>query len=270
GHLLSQNRELLDGLQSTKSFPEMLNSYTERMSSNHGDSFRGAELLKFLRKHYSEDLSDCFFDTDRPFDETLAALKRLLVWFRTSFPYYYDSCLSCGNRERNAFVGYVMATAAERSHKAARTELYHCAACRAVSRFARYNAIMKVLETRRGRCGEYSVLMLRFLEALGYEARWVVDWADHVWTEARVGGRWVHVDPCEAAVDEPLLYESWGKKQTIIIAFTRQEAVDVTGRYTSDLDAAKARRELGDDEMGQLLRRASARLAAGEEKRRSG
>lgn len=40
-------------------------------------------------------------------------------------------------------------------------------------------------------------MMLRFLEALGYEGRWVVDWADHVWAEARIGERWIHVDPCE-------------------------------------------------------------------------
>lgn len=61
----------------------------------------------------------------------------------------------------------------------------------------RYVAVSKVLETRRGRCGEYSVLMMRLLEALGYSCRWVVDWSDHVWVEARVGGNWVHVDPCE-------------------------------------------------------------------------
>lgn len=60
----------------------------------------------------------------------------------------------------------------------------------------------KVLDTRRGRCGEYSVLMMRMLEALGYACRWVVDWSDHVWVEARVGGRWVHIDPCEV--------RSWG------------------------------------------------------------
>ncbi|CAN0394864.1 unnamed protein product, partial [Hapterophycus canaliculatus] len=63
-----------------------------------------------------------------------------------------------------------------------------------------YVAVSKVLETRRGRCGEYSVLVMRMLEALGYACRWVVDWSDHVWVEARVGGRWVHVDPCEVRI----------------------------------------------------------------------
>ena len=42
--------------------------------------------------------------------------------------------------------------------------------------------------------------------------------------EVQLPGRgWVHMDPCEAAVDEPLLYESWGKNQTYILAFTREE-----------------------------------------------
>ena len=42
---------------------------------------------------------------------------------------------------------------------------------------------MQVLATHRGRCGEYSVLALGMLRALGYTAvRWVVDGDDHVST----------------------------------------------------------------------------------------
>ena len=32
------------------------------------------------------------------------------------------------------------------------------------------------METRRGRCGEYSRLFFKAVEALKYKARWVVDW----------------------------------------------------------------------------------------------
>ena len=37
----------------------------------------------------------------------------------------------------------------------------------------------------------------------------MTDSADHVWTEywSEAGERWIHMDPCEAAYDKPLLYE---------------------------------------------------------------
>lgn len=33
-----------------------------------------------------------------------------------------------------------------------------------------------MLQTRRGRCGEYSRLFFKAMEALNYQTRWVVDW----------------------------------------------------------------------------------------------
>lgn len=66
--------------------------------------------------------------------------------------------------------------------------------------------------------------------------------------EVRGDDRWVTLDPCEAAVDEPLLYESWGKNQTFIMAMSFSEGVeDVTARYTSDVAAALARRDESDE-----------------------
>lgn len=57
-----------------------------------------------------------------------------------------------------------------------------------------------------------------------------------------LGSNWVHVDPCEAAVDEPLLYQSWGKNQTFILAFSPEDIVDVTFHYTSNATAVTERR----------------------------
>jgi hypothetical protein len=75
--------------------------------------------------------------------------------------------------------------------------------------------------------------------------------------EALVGGEWIHVDPCEAAVDEPLLYQGWGKNQTFIFSFERRvegeqdgdkavnvEVEDVTWRYTTNATAVFERRLL--------------------------
>jgi peptide-N4-(N-acetyl-beta-glucosaminyl)asparagine amidase len=55
-----------------------------------------------------------------------------------------------------------------------------------------------------------------------------------VWAEVLLEGAWVHLDPCEAAVDQPLLYESWGKKPTFVLAHTHDGIEDVTHRYCAD------------------------------------
>lgn len=93
-------------------------------------------------------------------------------------------------------------------------EVYTCSACGAETRFPRYNDPLKLLETRRGRCGEWANAFALCCAAAGLRARQALDWTDHVWAEVflplRAGeapGRWVHADPCEAAMDTPLLYE---------------------------------------------------------------
>ena len=162
-------------------------------------------------------------------------------------------CPKDAKDDGTTFLGYVYPDEQERQGKAGRTEVYCCHKCGAISRFPRYNSASSVLRSRVGRCGEYSMLILRFFRALGYEARWVVDWSDHVWAEIRMcSGDWIHVDPCEAAIDNPLLYESWGKKQTHIVAFhpsidsshAGSCIEDVTTMYTSDnTTAIEERRE---------------------------
>jgi Transglutaminase-like superfamily len=139
-----------------------------------------------------------------------------------------DEASEANESEHQTFVGYIYPSDSELIGKASRTELYQCHKCFSFTRFPRYNTAKHILSHRRGRCGEYSMILFRFLRALNHECRWVVDWADHVWAELLLlpsgtssteVSRWVHLDPCEAAVDENFIYQDWGKKQNFIIGF---------------------------------------------------
>eukprot|EP00897_Mesotaenium_endlicherianum_P011052 jgi/Mesen1/9976/ME000072S09393 len=98
----------------------------------------------------------------------------------------------------------------------------------------------------------------------------VDDWTDHVWTEcfSLRRNRWVHLDPCEAAFDTPLLYESgWGKRLTYAVALSRDGVADVTRRYTRHWDEVKQRRIILPEESlrrltDDLTQRLRAHLAA--------
>ena len=130
---------------------------------------------------------------------------------------------------------------------AKRVELYECTACSEQTRFARYNNVIKLLDTRTGRCGEWANCFTALCIALGHQARFVLDWTDHVWTECYIDAeqRWVHLDPCENAYDTPKLYEKgWGKKLTYVLSFPNVEVVDTTARYILNKALNRMRREL--------------------------
>ncbi len=73
-----------------------------------------------------------------------------------------------------------------------------------------------------------------------------MDWyGDHVWTEyySPAQKRWVHVDSCENAVDNPLMYEcGWNKPIMYIFALARDHVADVTMRYSCDHRGVISRR----------------------------
>lgn len=175
-----------------------------------------------------------------------AIARSLMHWFKHEcFSWVNNApCDHCksGNTTNQ---GGAPATPAERAYGAGGAELYKCTDCGKTTRFPRYNDPGKLMETRRGRCGEWANAFTLCLRSMGFEARHVLDWTDHVWSEvwSEELGRWVHMDPCENAWDAPLIYsEGWNKSLTYVIAVSKDEVVDVTARYTRKYDECLARR----------------------------
>jgi peptide-N4-(N-acetyl-beta-glucosaminyl)asparagine amidase len=174
-----------------------------------------------------------------PFRDRL--LGALVGWFKADFfswmGEFPPACAGCGRGDQLDHAGVSgPASPDEVAGEAGRVELFRCRACAAPTRVPRYNNPARLLTWRRGRCGEWANAFTAVAIALGFDARHVTDWSDHVWTEVWSPGRrrYVHVDSCEAAVDAPLLYErGWGKKGlSFIVAAGPDAVVDVTRRYT--------------------------------------
>ncbi|KFW88704.1 Peptide-N(4)-(N-acetyl-beta-glucosaminyl)asparagine amidase, partial [Manacus vitellinus] len=154
-------------------------------------------------------------------------LLELLEWFKTYFFHWVNSlpCSRCGGQTEPRS-DYLLPTEDDVRWSASRVENHYCNQCQFSNRFPRYNNPEKLLETRCGRCGEWANCFTLCCRAVGFEARYVWDYTDHVWTEVYSSSqkRWLHCDPCENVCDKPLLYETgWGKKLSYVIAFSKDE-----------------------------------------------
>ncbi|TDH04368.1 hypothetical protein EPR50_G00152750 [Perca flavescens] len=159
----------------------------------------------------------------------------LLRWFKQDFFSWVNClpCSSCKGPTQNA--NSLSPSTDDIRWGAQRVENHYCQSCRLSTRFPRYNNPEKLLETRRGRCGEWANCFTLCCRALGLEARYIWDSTDHVWTEIYSVSqrRWLHCDSCENCCDKPLLYEvGWGKKLAYVLAFSKDQVVDVTWRYS--------------------------------------
>ncbi|XP_010131922.1 PREDICTED: peptide-N(4)-(N-acetyl-beta-glucosaminyl)asparagine amidase, partial [Buceros rhinoceros silvestris] len=173
-------------------------------------------------------------------------LLELLDWFKNDFFHWVNNlpCSRCGGPTMPKRDD-LLPTDDERRWIVSRVEKHYCNQCQFSNRFPRYNHPEKLLETRCGRCSEWANCFTLCCRAVGFEARYVWDCTDHVWTEVYSSSqkRWLHCDPCENVCDKPLLYETgWGKKLSYIIAFSKDEVVDVTWRYSCKHEEVLSRR----------------------------
>jgi thiol-disulfide isomerase/thioredoxin len=176
----------------------------------------------------------------KPQDSDLASsdarfLQRLARYFKSSMTWVNTpACVKCDQTdkmERQDTRG--PETDEERRGEASRVEVYKCTTCREETVFPRYNSVRKLLETRKGRCGEYANLFGLVCRAAGFETRYILDTTDHVWIEALVDGDWIMADSCEGVIQEPSMYEAgWGKKLCYILALGSDHVCDVTSTYT--------------------------------------
>ncbi|XP_047480143.1 peptide-N(4)-(N-acetyl-beta-glucosaminyl)asparagine amidase-like [Penaeus chinensis] len=203
------------------------------------------EMHEHARKNLST-VNNAVGKGEKPLDFQDCVLVELLKWFKNDFFNWFDapSCPQCQSN-MNA-TGSLPPTDEDLKWNGNRVEGYSCQVCGTTDRFVRYNHPAKLLETRQGRCGEWANCFTLFCRTLGMDARYVHDHTDHVWTEvySQSQGRWLHADSCENKMDTPLMYErGWGKKLNYIIAYSKDELVDVTWRYTANQKEVLKRRK---------------------------
>ncbi|KJH40481.1 thioredoxin [Dictyocaulus viviparus] len=155
-------------------------------------------------------------------------------------------------------------TIEEQESGADRVEVYSCS-CGKEVRYPRYNNPAKLLETRKGRCGEWANCFALMASAMDFDVRFIYDVTDHVWAELWIPeyNSWIHCDPCENIIDRPLLYEKgWGKKLSYVIACGFDHICDVTWRYSvSPRKTMKLRKNVREAVLSNFLTKLNGRLS---------
>ncbi|KAI7848221.1 hypothetical protein BDC45DRAFT_561817 [Circinella umbellata] len=235
-------------------FLNELKSYSERVLK-YEDKKLLDRALEHIPIHQLYDEATTSLEREQDDDPEVSldekVILRLIHWFKHDFFTWVNNppCDYCASTETKS-AGTTPPSEEDKHYGARIVEVYECTICTKITRFPRYNDPGKLLETRRGRCGEWANCFTLCCRAVGSEVRLVFDKTDHVWTEiySESKERWIHCDSGEEAFDKPLLYEvGWGKKLNYCIAFSSEEALDVTRRYTRTWSNVLERRKLANE-----------------------
>ncbi len=100
-----------------------------------------------------------------------------------------------------------------------------------------------IIKQTEGRCGEFALLYNGLLLANTLGCRLIVDCSilrdqskitagDHVWNEVLADGVWMHIDPTEKRINQPLMYvQEWNKDVNLVYAIAKKETLNVTNTY---------------------------------------
>lgn len=203
-------------------------------------------ITKFSKDEISANIISIIpFDRFDEFEGDKKVLE-IVKWFKEDFFTLVKNvnCHHCGSETKRLNQNGGVSKE-EAKNLASYCELHKCTKCGAITRFPRYNDVCKLIETRKGRCGEFSNVFGAILKTLDFDVRLACDLNDYIWVEywSDEKGKYVHVDPCENIIDAPLTYEKdWGKKETWVIAVGESQCADVTAKYTQNVEDCIHRR----------------------------
>jgi peptide-N4-(N-acetyl-beta-glucosaminyl)asparagine amidase len=228
------------------------------------EQYRNPEILRIVRSLIPQDI---VLQTTK--DEW--NIVPLLRWFKNDFMKWTpkdpvcEMCVNRSNGHRNVIGGssdsrsvapppppimQVKKIIIGNSWKIRKLELFICNSCNYEYAFPRYGEILKIAETKTGRCSEWSMLFGAMLSSLGIKTRIVHDFLDHCWNEAMISSpeseKWVHVDSTlnyPISLNHSYHYEeNWAKEYEYVLAFTADKVEDVTQTYTLKWEAIQQRR----------------------------